>query len=122
MFRDWVLEHGYPRGLRNGRGYCLCCKDGDGDPTEDTMMVQKGRGEILRVPYLLGYMCRIPYGKVIYTGSLVGLLAWLEGGSCRPVQSHKRERGDVGCFGGGAVPIALEVSAQNENLMRKRLR
>ena len=75
------------------------------------MVVQKGRGEVLCGLYLLGYMCRIPYGEVVYTGSLFWLLAWLEGGSCGPFPSHKGERGDVGGFGGGAVPISLEVSA-----------
>ena len=75
------------------------------------MVVQKGRGEVLSVPYLLGYMCGIPYGKVTYTGSLFWLLAWLEGGGCRPFPSHKRERGDVGGFGGGAIPVAMEVSS-----------
>ncbi len=76
-----------------------------------TMMVKKGREDVLRVPYLVCYMCRIPYGKVIYAGSLFWLLAWLEGGGCRPLPSHKRERGDVSGFGGGAVSVTLEVSA-----------
>ncbi len=70
----------------------------------------------------MGNMCGVPYGKVIYAGSLAWLLAWLEGGSCRPLPSHKRERGDVGGFGGGAVPVTLEVSAYDDDMMRKRLR
>ncbi len=74
-------------------------------------MVQECRGDVLRVPYLVGDICRIPYGKVIYAGSLFWLLAWLEGGGCRPLPSHKRERGDVSGFGGGAVPVTVEVSA-----------
>ena len=73
------------------------------------MVVQKGRGEVLCVPYLLGYTCRIPYSKVIYARSLIWLLAWLEGRSCRHCPSHKGERVDVLGFGGGAIPVALEV-------------
>ncbi len=52
-------------------------------------MVQKGRGDVLGVPYLVGYMCRIPYGKVIYAGSLFWLLAWLEGGVVGPCHLTK---------------------------------
>ena len=58
-------------------------------------MVQEGRGEILRVPYLLGYMCGIPYSKVVYTGGLVWLLAWLECGRCGPCPFHKGKRGEM---------------------------
>ena len=73
-------------------------------------MVHKGRGEVLYVPYLLGYMCRIPYCKVIYTGSLFRLLAWLKGGGCGPCPSHKGERGYVVGFGRFTLPVALEVT------------
>ena len=122
MFRNWVLEHRYPRGLRLKRGYSFLREDRDGNPTHDTLVVKECRWDVLCSPYLMGSPCGIPYGKMVYAGGLVGLLSWLEGGSCRLIPSHKWERGDVGGLGGGAVPITLKVSSQDKKLMRERLR
>ena len=120
MFRNWVLEHRYPRGLRLGRGYSFLRKDRNGNPTHDTLVVKECRWDNLCNPYLMGSPCGIPCGEMVYAGGLVGLLSWLEGGSCRPIPSHEGERGDVGGFGGGAVTVTLKVSSQDEKLMRER--
>jgi hypothetical protein len=122
MFRNWVFEHGYPRGLRLGRCYRFLRKDRNGYSTQDTLVVKECRGDVLCNPYLPGSPCGIPYGKMVYAGGLVGLLPGLEGGCCRPIPSHEWEGGDVVGLGGGAVPVTLKVSSQDKKLMRERLR
>ena len=124
MFRDGVSEYRYPWGLWVG-----------GAITSLHTYVRMGREVLPMTPrwskIVEGMFCVLPIWCIMCLGShgvrrsmqeaWSGCWRGKKVGVVGPFHLTKRERCDVGGFWGGAVPIAMQVSAHDEDILWERL-
>ena len=83
-------------------------------------MVEKRYGERLRGTQLGGETSRVSYCQMVNACGLVWFRRGGECGGCRALPSPEGEDADVRVFSVGALPVALEVPAQDEGVVWER--